>query len=230
MTAYVHVASAAADWEASGGGGSLASFAIAGNRVSDLVVQAPVRCANAFGSPPAVQTVVVGGGTLRGGVLHVAGNGAVLSGHVTGGRLALSYRYRQVTPNRYEGTNEVCTAGPIAMKASPSHRRALRDGVYAGHGDGRPFRLTLVAGGRAIAQQGSRSPFTVGLQGSKDNCAYTVSDALFVGPSGSFNNYVDQLGDDATITGQFTSSGVSGTFSYLAEGCGKSPWSASLSK
>lgn len=234
----------AGDWEATGTRGTAhASFAVAkaGRSLNDLVVQAPISCSNAFGTPLPVDievlaatTPVSRSGSFRIGSIAKRAGGTAVSGRVRGASIALTYRHVTRAVNPYEGGDEVCDTGTVHLTARPGHRRAVRDGIWEGQTDeSEPVELNVVAGGRALTSPSALGPggtqfysFEVADSSGTDACGYTLSSPLLLAPNGSFTNAPIQLGDDAVVTGKLSNRRWSGQFSNQAEGCPPDSWSA----
>lgn len=244
------------DWEGSGPGGAAGSFALRTvttrshghtNRklaVEDLVVQAPINCTNAFGTPLPVDVEVIGG-SIRLGNRDTFSKGRIRRGHTDtaitasyrGGRFRATYRRLANTPNSYQGGSETCDTGLLHLTFSPGERKALKDGLWEGKTDQQePVELNVVAGGRALESPVGPGPggvqdyaFQVAGNSSTDPCAYDISSPLFIKPNRSFSNSLIALGDDAQISGKFAGKSASGQFSYEAQSCIPESWSASWS-
>jgi hypothetical protein len=237
------------DWEAHGAGGAVASFAIAGvsgrNAVEDLVVQAPVKCSNAFSTPLPIDTEVVPGSVAIGSGNRFASapikrrhSGTQITARWRGGKFALAYRHVTRTTNPYEGSAEVCDTGTIHLTARRGHRRSLKNGIWQGHSaTSEPIELSVVAGGRALEAPTGPGPggareyaFQLASASGSDACAYQVTSPLFVAANGAFSNAATRLGDEAVLSGRFTRARrAAGEFSNLAEGCSQERWSAGWS-
>lgn len=243
--AAASAAPATGDWEARGAGGALGSFELArtGGRlvVEDLVVQAPINCANAFGTPPPVDVEVIGrstrlepdGGFASGAIRR--GNGTAIRAAYRGGRFSLSYRHVASTANAYAGGEQVCGTGTIRLTARRSQRRALTNGVFEGSSvQQEAVELSVVAGGRALMAPAAPGPggvteypFQLAAGNPDDSCAYQLPGPLFIAPNGSFSNAALQLGDEASVSGRFTGTRtVSGSFSNPGQSCSAEGWSA----
>jgi hypothetical protein len=226
------------------------SFAIAsgsGSRatVEDLVLQAPVKCSNAFGTPLPIDTEVVPGSLAIGAGNRFASvpikrrhSGTEISARWRGGTFKLTYRHVTRTTNPYEGSAEICDTGTIHLTARRGHRRALTNGIWQGHSTtSEPIELSVVAGGRALEAPTGPGPggakeyaFQLASASSSDACAYQVASPLFVAANGTFSNAAARLGDEAVLSGRFTKARrASGAFSNLAEGCSQERWSAGWS-
>jgi hypothetical protein len=233
----------AGDWEATGGHGSLASFQVTsgGRSIDDLVVQAPISCANAFGTPLSVDvemlaatTRVSPGGSFRTGSISKRTGGTAVSGRVRRGAIELTYRHVTRAANAYEGGEEVCDTRTLHLTARPGHRRTVRDGIWEGRtAEQELVQLNVVAGGRALSSPAALGPggtqfyaFEVADSSGSDACGYTLSSPLLVAPNGSFTNSLTQLGDDAVVTGGLSGRKWSGQFSNESEGCAPQSWSA----
>lgn len=244
------------DWEASGAAGQAQASALEapgshGSEVlEDLAVQAPIQCVDTPGQYLPLDTQVIGasipiraGGQFSWGTIR-HGSGTVLSGKVTGGRVALTYRHVATTANKFDGGTEVCNTGTVHLTGVPGHRLKIADRVWTGTtaGNNLPVTLNVVAGGRALEEQprppgGDIPQASIAFGGyqsdcgngpcSNDLCAYDTQVTMFVAPDGSFGNtdWVD--GDQAEFTGRFIGAHtVTGTFSNGAEGCAQTSWSA----
>lgn len=158
------------DWEAAASSGAQASFAVvtAHRRVhgtvqrylavQDLVVNAPITCANSFGAASPFDLEVIRGmarlnahGNFVAGKFR-KGRGTKVTGRFVRGHLRLTYRHAARMPNLVDGGTEVCDTHTIALTAAHSHRRRIADGVWNGKTqDNEPVELDVVAGGRALA-------------------------------------------------------------------------------
>jgi hypothetical protein len=245
------------DWEATGAGTARASFAVVqvGKRVhgrtvrslvvENLVVDAPITCANAAGAPAPVDVEIIGGamplsprGSFNGGKIR-RGNGTVASGRLRRGRFTLTYRHVSRTRNLYDGGTEVCNTGTIQMTARHGYRRKVSDGIWRGQTvTGEPVQFDVAADGRALVTPAgislpasqSRYAFQVASSGPGDLCPYQTSNTLFVDPPGTFTNGELAFGDSPVVTGTFTGPrSVVGDFTNLAQGCGQRGWSGSPS-
>jgi hypothetical protein len=198
LPAHARVAAGRGDWEATGTGGAQASFAIGVARrrfhgrerrfvaVSDLVVNAPIRCANAPSAPPAYDLEALSGalalsrhGTFSAGRLK-RGAGTVVEGRLQGGVVHLTYRHISKARNKFDGGIERCATGAIRLTARPGARRALEDGVWIGLSqNNEPIELHVVAGGRALVTSvvhGSKAyAFQIQPESSLDDCPGQVS-------------------------------------------------------
>lgn len=236
------------DWEASGPHGAVASFALgrAGGHgrlaVTDLVVQTPIVCANAFGSPDPVDTEVIaasaplrGGSFSEGGALRAGHSGTSVRAVYRDGAFSLSYRHVEVSLNAYEGGTETCTTGTVRLRARHAVRRALKDGLYEGRSDhSQPVELDLVAGGRVLETSSRIGPggvaedaFSLSGANASDPCGDTITSPLFIAPDGSFTNAAHRQGDDVVLTGRLTRARGRGQYSNMAENCSLEGWSAS---
>jgi hypothetical protein len=231
------------DWEATGGHGSLASFQVTsgGRSLDDLVVQAPISCTNAFGTPLPVDVEVLAGtarvsrsGSFDTGSIGKRAGGTAVSGRVRRGAIDLTYRHVTRAANAYEGGEEVCDTRTLHLTARPGHRHAVRDGIWEGRtAESEPVELNVVAGGRALTSPSTLGPggtqfysFEVADSSGNDACGYTLSSPLLLAANGSFTNAPIQLGDDAVVTGAFSKRSWSGEFSNGPEGCAPQSWSA----
>jgi hypothetical protein len=242
----------AGDWEASGGHGSLASFQVSGSSgrassgpatLGDLVVQAPISCANAFGTPLPVDVEVIPksirlaqNGSFASGTIGKHG-GTAVTGELHGGRIQLTYRHVTRAANPYDATTEVCDTGKVHLTARPGHRRSVRDGIWEGKtAQQEPVQLNVVAGGRALTSPRALGPggtqfyaFQIGDSSSTDACGYQISYPLLLSPNGSFSNAVTRLGDEASLSGAPSGKhSFSGQFSNPEEACSPQSWSASF--
>jgi hypothetical protein len=236
----------AGDWEASGPHGARASFQISsgsGRAISDLVVQAPISCANAFGTPLPVDVEVISesitlarNGSFAGGSIGKSAGGTAVSGRTRGGAIELIYRHTTRAANPYDGTKEVCDTGKLHLTARPGHRRSVRDGIWEGTtAEQEPVQLSVDAGGRALTSPRALGPggsqfyaFDIGDSNSNDACGYQISYPLLLSPNGSFSNASTRLGDEAEVSATFSSKrSFSGRFTNLEEGCSPQSWSAS---
>jgi hypothetical protein len=243
------------DWEGSGPDGAAGSFALStvttrshgrASRklaVENLVVQAPINCTNAFGTPLPVDVEVVGGAiplgsrdTFSKGRIRRGRTGTAITASYRGGKFRVTYRRLANTPNPYQGGTQTCDTGALHLTFKPGHRTALKDGLWEGQtAQQEPVELSVVAGGRALESPTGPGPggvqdyaFQVAGNSSTDPCAYEVSSPLFIRPNSSFSNSAIQLGDDAEISGKFTGGrSASGEFSYEAQSCISESWSAS---
>jgi hypothetical protein len=230
----------AGDWEARGSRDTRASFEVTKGSVSDLVVQTPISCSNSFGTPLPYDTEVLSStvklasnGSFRSGKIGKRG-GAAFSGRLHAGAIDLTYRHLTREVNPYEGGDEVCDTGTLHLMARPGHRKTVRDGIWEGQtAENEPVELNVVAGGRALTSPDALGPggtqfyaFEVAGDSSADLCSYTLSSSLLLSPNGSFTNSLATLGDDADVTGAFSTHSVSGQFSNQGEGCPADGWSA----
>jgi hypothetical protein len=233
-------ASRAGDWEAAGARQARASFEVTKDTLSDLVVQAPISCANSFGTPLSYDTEVLSStakpasnGRFASGKIGKRG-GTTLSGRLHGGAIDLTYRHVSREVNPYEGGEEVCDTGTVRLTARPGHRPTVRDGIWEGQtNQSEPVQLNVVAGGRALTSPDALGPggtqfyaFEVAGSSSADLCSYTLSSSLLLSPNGGFSNSLVTLGDDADVSGAFSKHSVTGQFSNPGEGCPSDGWSA----
>lgn len=234
------------DWEASGRSGALASFELSrtphGLAVRDLVVQAPITCRNASSSPLPIDVEVIPGtiplvahGAFASNTITKKGSGSAVRARLAHGRFSISYRHLTRTRNAYEGGQMVCDTRTVRLTARRGHRRALKEGLWAGETtEQEPVELSVVAGGRALASPVGPGPggakeyaFGIAPSSGNDACSYDISYPVFIAPNGTFSNAVTLRGDEAVLSGGFTrAAAISGQFSNLAEGCGKESWSA----
>jgi hypothetical protein len=250
------------DWELSAGNGAKASFAVgmatqqvkvgtgkhATKRtehflaVTDLVVDAPIRCINPPPSqlPVDVQVVratikISGGSFATGAIKH--GNGIVVSGRFGHGRVTITYRHATRATNKYEGSPATCTTHTVKLRGKPGHRRTLANGLWLGQTAlTEQAELNVAADGRALvtppglgANGLQQYTLQIGSDAPTDVCPYHVPSgvSLFVAADGGFGNSQWQRGDEAVVTGSFTSSNsAAGTFSNLAESCPPVTWTA----
>lgn len=248
-TAAIAVAPAAAtastaasgDWEAHTHAGALASFELQRGRVSDLVVQAPISCQNAFSTPLPIDVEIVPGSLKlnRAGGFSSTHAGTTVRASYAHGRFNLSYRHVARTRNAYEGGTQVCDTKTVDLTATRGHRRQLKDGIWQGQSaQQEPVQLNVVAGGRALETPLGTTPsgskafsFQLTSSGGADPCAYEIAYPLLIGADGSFSNDATRLGDEAVVSGRFTGARkVKGKFSNLEESCGLESWSAALSR
>jgi hypothetical protein len=157
---------ATGDWEATGAGGTTASFevAIAGRSghakyrvVEDFAVDAPITCTNS--SEPAIpfDVEVVDGplrlakdGTFSSGAIR-DGAGTLVSGRFSGTHFTIAYRHESSTANQFAGGTEVCDTGTIHITAAPGHRQQVKDGIWQGVTQtNEPVVFYVAAGGRAL--------------------------------------------------------------------------------
>jgi hypothetical protein len=242
---------AARDWEASGRGQAQASLletraAGSGRRLQDLVVQAPVTCADSPTPTLPIDVQVIGGSIpvrtggafSRGTLRH--GSGTALSGRLASGHLTLTYRHVWRSRNQFDGGTQVCDTKTVRLAGAPGHRPTLADRTWRGTtATHKPVAVNVVAGGRALeaparpSADGQQSAISFGQfepscgngACSRDICAYETPVTLFVGPDGSFGNAAWQEGDQAVFTGRFTGPrAVRGTFTNGAEGCAQTSW------
>lgn len=247
--------SGARDWEASGPGQAQASLlrtraAQGGWRLEDVVVQAPITCADSPTAAPPIDVQVIGasipvraGGAFSWGAIR-HGSGTVVRGRVASGRLTVTYRHVSRSRNQFDGGTEVCDTKAVRLTGAPGHRPAVADGTWQGTtATHEPVGVNVVAGGRALEEPAR--PGADGLQAaisfgqfepscgdgacSRDVCSYETPVTLFVGSDGSFGNAAWQEGDQAAFTGRFTGPrAVLGTFANGAEGCAQTSWSGGL--
>jgi hypothetical protein len=248
------------DWELSAGNGAKASFAVSvvkqqvkvgkGTRatvrterflaVTDLVVDAPIRCTNPPPSqlPVDVQvvnaTMKISGSAFKTGTIK-HGNGIVVSGRFGHGRVTISYRHATSVRNKYEGSPATCTTHTVKLKGKPGHRRTLPNGIWLGQTVlSEQVELNVAADGRALvtpkglgANGLEQYTLQVGSDAPTDVCPYHVPSgvSLFVAADGGFGNSQWQRGDEAVVNGSFTSpSKASGAFSNLEESCPPVTW------
>jgi hypothetical protein len=235
----------AGDWEASGAHGARASFEVsgsAGRTIGDLVVQAPISCANAFGTPLPVDVEVLAksiklaqNGSFSTEPIGKHG-GTAVTGGLHRGRIQLTYRHVTRASNPYDDTTDVCDTGKVRLTARPGHRRPVRDGIWEGRtAEQEPVELSVVAGGRALTSPRALGPggtqfyaFGIGDNSSTDACGYQISDPLLLSPNGGFSNAATRLGDEASVSGAPAGKhSFSGQFSNLEEACSPQSWSAS---
>jgi hypothetical protein len=232
------------DWEANGPHGARASFQISGSgrAIGDLVVQSPISCANAFGTPLPIDVEVIGksielasSGSFSSGSIGKHG-GTAVAGKLHGGTIQLSYRHVTRTANPYQDATEVCDTGRIRLRAKPGHRTSPADGIWEGTtAEQEPVQLNVVAGGRALTSPralgsgGTRFyAFEIGDSNSTDACGYQISYPLLLSPNGTFSNAATRLGDEAELSAKFSARhSFSGQFTNLEEGCSQQSWSAS---
>jgi hypothetical protein len=237
------------DWEASGAHGALGSFELsgAGHRlaVRDLVVQAPISCRNAPVSPLPTDVEIVPGtiplaahGAFSSGTIKKTGSGTTVRATFSHGRFAITYRHIARTRNPYEGGQSVCDTRTIHLTAKRGHRRALKQGIWAGTTvEQEPVELSVVAGGRALSSPvgpgpGGGKEFAFGLAAANGNdpCSYDIDVPMFIPADGGFSNAGTRRGDEAVLSGQFSrATKITGQFENLAEGCGQESWSADWS-
>jgi hypothetical protein len=162
------------DWEATGAGGTKASFEVAvvsgparvtrpatQTVIENFAVDAPISCTNA--PEPAIPFDV----EVIDGPLRVSGIGSfsaaaiehgvrtTVSGRYSGTQFTLSYRHESQFPNELGGGTEVCDTGAVRLTAAPGHRKVVKDGIW--HGETRtnePVTFYVAAGGRAIEAPG----------------------------------------------------------------------------
>jgi hypothetical protein len=237
------------DWEASGARGAVGSFELSGSgsrlAVRDLVVQAPISCRNAPVSPLPIDVEIVPGvislsahGAFSSGKITKTGSGTTVRATFSHGRFAITYRHIARKRNLYEGGQSVCDTRTIHLTAKRGHRRALKEGIWAGSTvQQEPVELSVVAGGRALSSPvgpgpGGGKEFAFGLAPSTGNdpCSYDIDVPVFVPADGTFSNADTRRGDEAVLSGQFSrATAIKGQFENLAEGCGQESWSASWS-
>jgi hypothetical protein len=210
LPAFAAAAPRRGDWEASGGQGARASFAIERLRqrvhgrirerlaVEDLVVDAPIQCSNPATAVPPYQLGVISaavpldrnGSFAAGRLRH--GVGTLVRGVLRGGGYRITYEHVSRSLNQFDGSSEVCRTGRVLLAARPGDRGSVDDGVFLGSSQaGEPVELDVAAGGRALItrQVGGRSEYSFQLRPAStyDDCPGVVSGG--------------QAGGDGTETG-----------------------------
>jgi hypothetical protein len=153
------------NWEATSTGGAQASFALvplnraAGHTeaVEDLVVDAPIRCANAPNAAAQYDLQTVSGtfalspqGSFAAGQL-TRGAGTTVQGQLHGRVLQLTYRHLSKARNPFDDGVETCDTGSIQLTAHPAHRLSVQDGVWVGRSaSNEPVQFRVTDGGRAL--------------------------------------------------------------------------------